>query len=250
LGALLPTDGIHTPEVSYTDDGVLTFKIGAGTSLPIDSLSDGYKSLVGMAVDIMQVMHSANYSSMLTAQGVVIIDELGNHFHPSWKMKIVSALREAFPKIQFIFSTHEPLCLRGLRDKEIAVLKRDRLGKVYALTNLPSITSLRVDQILTSEHFGLGTTVDPSLEAAIQLYEDLAKKLPRSEQEEAQFIALEKQLSDVRYLGNTRRERLLLKLIDAELDEQPSEETGVVDADEISEQALRRIRRVLDEFRR
>ncbi|MFP3560888.1 hypothetical protein SB861_61435, partial [Paraburkholderia sp. SIMBA_049] len=72
----------------------------------------------------------------------------------------------------------------------------------------------------------------------------------RSEQEEAQFIALEKQLSDVRYLGNTRRERLLLKLIDAELDEQPSEETGVVDADEISGQALRRIRRVLDEFRR
>lgn len=88
--------------------------------------------MLGMAADIMQVMYGV-YDSMESAQGVVLIDELGHHFHPAWRLRCVTALREAFPGIQFIYSTHDPLCLRGLAAGEVAVLKRDKQGNVYAL---------------------------------------------------------------------------------------------------------------------
>lgn len=214
LASLLPKDQELRLEKGSGGNGVQVV-IGNDPGRKVSELSDGYQSMLGMAVDIMEVMYGV-YDSMKSAQGIVLIDELGNHFHPAWRLQCVSALRNAFPQVQFIYSTHEPLCLRGLHEGEVAVLMRDRQRQIYALEELPPVDRLRVDQLLSSEHFGLRSTVDPAMEVRIKEYETLMAKAERSEDEEQTLKAAIDWLADARYLGATRRERLALQLIDNE----------------------------------
>lgn len=216
LHRLLPSD--HRLELVKDELGQgLRILLANDPERRISELSDGYQSMLGMAVDIMQVMFLA-YESMESAQGVVLIDELGNHFHPAWRLRCVSALRAAFPRVQFIFSTHDPLCLRGLLGGEVAVLRRNRLGQIYALEDLPPVHKFRVEQLLSSEHFGLSSTLDPRLEDSINEYEKLIANGERTDEEERRLNEVVNELTEAQYLGTSRRERMALQLLDNERD--------------------------------
>jgi hypothetical protein len=183
-----------------------------GEPVPLGQLSDGYQTVVALAIDVMSVM-LRRWKALEVAEGIVAVDELGAHLHPRWRMTIVENLRAAFPRVQFISSTHDPLCLRGLEDGEVVVLRRQD-GDINAVTDLPSVKGLRVDQLLTSEHFGLNSTVDPTLDRLFERYYDLRAQRGRTQTEEKEYASLEQQLEQYRVLGTTRRERLMLEAAD------------------------------------
>lgn len=134
-----------------------------GRVTPIDSLSEGYRSVFVMTVDIIRELldDSANLEK---AQALVLIDELETHLHPRWKMQVMTSLRKVFPRVQFVVTTHDPLCLRGMDDGEVMVLQRDQDGRIQTLENLPSVKGMTAEQLLTSDYFGLASTTDPSME--------------------------------------------------------------------------------------
>ncbi|MFO2234298.1 TIGR02646 family protein [Pseudomonas aeruginosa] len=211
LHKLLPKE--HQVQVVIARDGNLSLEVGGVPRRQLHELSDGYQCMLGMAVDIMQVL-SRSGAALDSAEGIVLIDELGNHFHPAWRLQCLPAMREAFPGAQIIYSTHDPLCLRGLKEGEVAVLRRDNLNHIYALENLPTVSKLRVEQLLTSEHFGMRSTVDPELETKIQAYEALLGRPERTPEEEQSLSELVAELTDTRYLGGSRRERMALQMLD------------------------------------
>lgn len=135
-------------------------------------LSDGFKSIVSLYMDIANTAMNLGFERAQDFNGIVIIDELGTHLHPRWRMNIVKSLRQLFPQTQFICSTHEPLCLRGLKDDEVRVLRRIK-GKVRFVEDLPPVSGLTAEQLLTSAHFGLSSTIDPEVEAEFEEYYDL-----------------------------------------------------------------------------
>jgi hypothetical protein len=183
-------------------------------SVTIEELSDGYQSMVALAVDMMAKLFALGWPAMEAAEGVVLLDELGAHLHPRWRMRVVSSLRTVFPRLQFLVTTHEPLCLRGLGEGEVAVLRRDEDENVEVLTDLPPIEGLRVDQLLTSEFFGLDSTIDPDLDAAFAEYYELkARPRPTIAQRE-RLGELETQLEGRHVMGDTERERLLVATAD------------------------------------
>ncbi|HHU0331268.1 TPA: AAA family ATPase [Klebsiella variicola] len=244
LASLMPQD--HQVTVILTPEtGAVSLQVGNVPGRKFDHLSDGYQSMLGMAVDIMKVLYRSG-STMESAEGVVIIDELGNHFHPAWRLQCLSALRAAFPRAQFIYSTHDPLCLRGLYAGEVTVLKRDRLGHIYALEDLPSVSRLRVEQLLSSEHFGLRSTADPQMEEDIHEYEELLGSPDRTADEDARLAELVQRLTDDRYLGATRRERLALQLLDTSgLEDVPVQPS--ISARELSEKTVSRLRFIMNQ---
>lgn len=185
------------------------------TFTPIERLSDGYQTIIGVGCDIMSVLLQADMPVEL-AEGIVLVDEIGNHLHPSWRMRIVPALKKAFPRVQFIVTTHEPLCLRGLDNNEVAVLRKED-GQVELLADLPPIKGLLVDQILSSQYFGMRSTVDPEFEESLERYYELVAKKQRTPAEEAELAELEPTMDRVRLIGNTPREQILFKTIDAYL---------------------------------
>jgi len=194
-----------------------------GRSTNIWHLSDGLQSTQTLACDIMSYL-LRYWDAIEVAEAIVLIDEIENHLHPKWKMQLVTMFRKAFPRVQFIVTTHDPLCLKGLHDGEVVVLKRNQNGKVRAVTNLPPVSSLRVDQLLTSEHFGLSSTVEPELENLYKEYYEILKMERRSEENRRRQIEIARKLQSLRQFGYTRRERLMLDAIDRFLSRSPETE--------------------------
>ncbi|WP_298514738.1 AAA family ATPase [uncultured Kordia sp.] len=164
-------------------------------------LSDGYQSVMALTTDILQLVMNF-WENPDEARGIVIIDEIGAHLHPQWKMRIVSSIRKAFKNMQFIASTHQPLCLRGLDDGEVILMRRDADRHVEVITELPNPKELRIGQILTSV-FGLSSTMDPELEAEFNRYFELRAMNSRSEEEKEEMSELEAQLKPDLLLGET-----------------------------------------------
>jgi uncharacterized protein (TIGR02646 family) len=183
--------------------------------LSLDQLSDGYKSVIALTVDIIRRLSPHFQGSVEAAQGIVLLDEVGAQLHPRWKMRIVRSLRQCFPRLQFIATTHDPLCLRGLRDGEVAVLRRNQRGQIFSEADLPPIEGLRVDQLLTSEYFGLSSTLDPQIEAEFEEFYELKAKRGPSVKDRRRIGELEQKLTAIDIPGATRRERMLLEAIDS-----------------------------------
>lgn len=148
-----------------------------GRPVPLERLSEGYRSVFVMIADIVRELHPF-YPVLEDAGAIVLIDEIETHLHPRWKMRVMSALRRALPNVQFIVTTHDPLCLRGMDDGEVVVLQRGPNGTVEMLEDLPSLKGMRADQLLTSDYFGLSSTVDPQGEIDMARYVAAMGDLP------------------------------------------------------------------------
>jgi uncharacterized protein (TIGR02646 family) len=138
-------------------------------------LSDGFQSVVSLAADIMKSLLE-RFPTMQEAEGIVLVDELDAHLHPAWKIQIVERLRRTFPRVSFMVSTHDPLCLKGLYEGEIVVLRRDGRNHISSIVDVPPVNDLRADQILTSPLFGLASTRGDEASFAIARYSDLRSR--------------------------------------------------------------------------
>lgn len=89
-----------------------------GQTLSIEQLSDGEKCILAMLGDLARRLALANPHSEtpLLGGGIVLIDEIELHMHPSWQRKIIPLLHETFPNIQFIITTHSPQVLGEIPD--------------------------------------------------------------------------------------------------------------------------------------
>lgn len=174
-------------------------------------LSDGYQSVVAMAVDII-IGVAERWPEIEHAEGVVLVDELEVHLHPVWKMRIVTLLRQVFPRMMFIATTHDPLCLRGLNPGEIVVFKRTDAGNIGTVIT-ESIAHLRADQLLTSPLFGLVGTREPSFTDKLREigreYDELFAKTTRTPEEEEQMLALRKQINEQTPSGESPESQLV-----------------------------------------
>jgi len=90
-------------------------------------LSDGYKTLLGLVIDLSMRMGLANphLDDPLSAEAVVMIDEVDLHLHPSWQRRVLADLLRTFSNTQFILTTHSPFIVEALNNH----LKRHRLGE-------------------------------------------------------------------------------------------------------------------------
>jgi uncharacterized protein (TIGR02646 family) len=160
---------------------------------PIRDLSDGYQSVLGLALDMMLNLSHATFD-MEGVEGVVLLDEIEVHLHPRWKIQIVSALRKLFPRVRFIATTHDPLCVQGLRKGELHIMTRQGEDKDVKIEQFDVPPGARADQILTGAWFGVPTTRDPETVAMMREHSALLQKKQKTLADELRFDYLDKQL--------------------------------------------------------
>ncbi|MBB6239953.1 uncharacterized protein (TIGR02646 family) [Pedobacter sp. AK013] len=212
--------------------------------LSIDDLSDGYQSVFYMAIDIMATIELEGLPFELS-EGMIIIDEIGAHLHPRWRMEVVGKLRRAFPKMRFVVSTHEPLCLRGMRAGETMVLQKSIDKKISLLTDLPDPSELRIDQILTSDFFGLNSTMDSQTEKHFSEYYQLLAKAENelSSAEIERLAELRKLVPKIRNLGDSERESIIYDVVDKLLAEKKAGDP-FRNVQEIKKEAFARLQKI------
>ena len=93
--------------------------------ISMEQLSDGEKNLIAMVGDIARRLSIANPDSQnpLEGEGVILIDEIDLHLHPSWQRLMIPQMSRMFPNCQFLVTTHSPQIISHTFPDNIFLLK-------------------------------------------------------------------------------------------------------------------------------
>jgi predicted ATP-binding protein involved in virulence len=154
----------------------LSMRVDKGkTSLRIEQLSDGEKCTLALIGDLARRLSLANPTSKnpLLGTGVVLIDEIELHMHPSWQREILAKLRKNFPNIQFIITTHSPQVLSEIDNSfNIFSLKIEKDELEY--TAIDSLTGWDSRYIL-EEYMGTSSINLGTKKLIESMYDDFQK---------------------------------------------------------------------------
>lgn len=129
--AVMDTLAKAAPGVSraWFDPGLRspTVLFNTGEAAPWRELSDGFHVFLALVADIARRAVILNEQdggdAAALAEGVVMIDEIDLHLHPRWQRGVLDGLRAAFPKLQFVVTTHSPQVLSSALNRQVRLLR-------------------------------------------------------------------------------------------------------------------------------
>ena len=175
----------------------------SGKEVRVDMLSDGEKCTLALLGDLAKRLVLANPKAEdpLNGSGIVLIDEVELHMHPSWQRRILRVLREVFPNIQFIVTTHSPQVLGEANDGYVIIsLGLDSDGYGIAETGIRRMDGYDSNMIL--EEF-----METSSESSIK--KDLVKSVNEAIRK-GEFEFAERKLEELKELAGSDDEEYIL----------------------------------------
>lgn len=134
--------------------GTLMIKLaGKDAATPFNNLPQGYNRMFSMVLDLASRSYLLNGNC--NPEGIVFIDEIELHLHPSVAISILQRLRRSFDRLQFIVSTHSPLVITNFNQQggaddyrlyqltcEDGVYDKKRVGDVFGLNYNEGLTTV------------------------------------------------------------------------------------------------------------
>jgi predicted ATP-binding protein involved in virulence len=199
-------------EIELTPTGIQVK--GLGYSTPLSSHADGYKATTTWVIDLIAWRMLFNRGLMPDSMtGIVLLDEIEQHLHPRWQRYIISRLHQQFPKLQFIATTHSPLCTAGTADfteEQCQLISLVRQRAIVEPERLALPRGLRADQILTSDAFELDDTRNPEIGEKVAQFRELFEKPRLNPTQRRRFNSLRRYIDErVPEAGQFEEERRL-----------------------------------------
>lgn len=123
---------ILDPRVEFSSVEAATFDVFVNNPqgrVPFEYLSSGFRAALAMLLGIIREIEVRRLKMLAREfDGVILIDELDLHLHPTWQRLIVRALKDAFPRTQFIVTTHSPHMIQNAERGEVIALINDDEG--------------------------------------------------------------------------------------------------------------------------
>lgn len=188
-------DGVTSEQVTIAD--------GRNTRLSVEEMSDGYRSILSLTLELLRLMFEAygadtalsgidQERGTVSLPGVVLIDEVDAHLHPLWQHRVGDWFVNSFPAIQFLVTTHSPIICRAAERGSVWLLPSPDSSEQPRRVVGDDLNRLIYGNILDAfgtEIFGEGVTRSPR---SVQRLERLARlnrrrlreRLSPSEQEE------------------------------------------------------------------
>ncbi|MFD4434163.1 AAA family ATPase, partial [Nocardia sp. NPDC058497] len=216
---LLP-DGMRVRKV---DSAGLWVTTPDGRELALKSLSDGYRTVAGLVLDLVKQLSTSfdvvRYTEVdgtvvILHEGVVLIDEVDVHLHVEWQKSIGFWMKEHFPEMQFIVTTHSPFVCQAADEGGLIRLSPAWVpgptAEVVTGEMFNRVVNGTVDEAVLTDLFGLDSTLsEASREARNRLADieaaavqrdlsaeeerdlrDLRSKLPTSQADRADQILM------------------------------------------------------------
>ena len=115
------------------NEGKLCIQTPNGEEYDFRKLPAGYKRLFNIVLDLAYRSYILSDRSTTNIPGLVIIDEIDLHLHPSLEQVVLQCFQETFQQIQFIVSTHSPLVLTDIETQN----SRNRVLKMTPACDAP-----------------------------------------------------------------------------------------------------------------
>ena len=113
----------------------ITFNFKDGRNIMFDTLPMGYKRIFSIVLDI--AYRSFILNETLESEGIVLIDEIELHLHPTLQQEVLTRLKKTFPNIQFIITTHSPLVISNFKvDRNNKIIKLIQEANDYSSEEL------------------------------------------------------------------------------------------------------------------
>ncbi len=151
--------GLRQGAIQLTKEG---FSINSfGENILWGASADGYRATITLILDMLGWFLLSRVDKHLEKLlcGIILVDEIEQHLHPELQRGIIARLHKVFPDIQFIATSHSPICAAGLADLDdrncsLQLLRTNGEGWVVN-EHLSTMRGWRYDQVLTSEAFGV-----------------------------------------------------------------------------------------------
>ena len=190
-------------DIDISPDSV-TFK-ERGSLVSFEQLSAGYRGVITIICDLIaRFGNTQEVEDISDFQGIVLIDEIEVHLHPKWKYNFMNKLREIFPLIQFIITTHSPTVILGASKDAI-------FYKIYKDDG-----EVQISNAMNNE----GYTQNSLISSPLFELESIASRFVEKDISNSDYVysKIHKQISERLKEDRDIDEDELMRLIDIELD--------------------------------
>jgi hypothetical protein len=186
--------------------------------VPLRQLGFGYQTVIAWMIDFASRMIERYPDSPdpLAEPAVVLVDEIDLHLHPLWQRRLIGYLSERFSNTQFIATAHSPLIVQAATSANLVVLRRD--GDHVVIDNdVATIRNWRIDQVLTSDLFGLPSARPPELDELLDRRQALLTKARLTKADQRELADLEAKIG-VLPVGETLEQARRMALIEESIE--------------------------------
>ncbi len=199
-----------------------------GKKIPLGALGDGYYSTINWIIDMIgwKALYEGSkpgklsIDNILNISGIILLDEIEQHLHPKWQKSIIKLLKDKFPNLQFIVTTHSPLAVIGtteLDDDDCSIVVLEQKDNFVENRIASPPRRKRVDQVLTSYMFDLYTASDDAIKHDIEKYQHLYQ-IERTKEEEKEMQLIIQKLDEQLDSAETELEKLVEVAVQQTLD--------------------------------
>jgi hypothetical protein len=150
-----------------------------GRRVRLEGWADGYRLTFAWLLDLYGwAMRADRITLDGGIDGILLIDEIEQHLHPSMQTGILPRLSEILPDLQIIATTHSPLVALGAAPEELVSLRRDEHGSVIAEPSVPDFSEYSAEDMLVDDRLFDTDAYGPETSEKLDRYRDLVKIPP------------------------------------------------------------------------
>ncbi len=145
-------------------------------------------------------------------EALFLLDEPDTHLNPVWGIQYLDFIDQVVGErktSQIVMATHNPLVISSLERRQVRIMERDDdTGEIIAYTPEERPRGMGVASILTSDLFGLRSSLDLPTQRLMDQRRELAAQETLSEEERAELTRLNRQLKDIDFSISTVQDPL------------------------------------------
>jgi hypothetical protein len=168
-----------------------------GPTVSLDAWADGYRVTFTWLLDFFGwALRAGAIDEDGTIRGILLIDEVDQHLHPSMQAQVLPRLSELLPEVQIIATTHSPLVALGAAPAELVALHRLPSGEVVTAP-APDFRLYSAEDMLTDDRLFATAPYSEEVNQKTERYRELVD-IPapsRRVREQRELHALARELS-------------------------------------------------------
>jgi len=177
--------------------GVVVTGRTVGGRVPLEGWADGYRLTFNWILDLYAwALRAGSLDEEGHVEGILLIDEIEQHLHPSMQAEILPRLSELFPKMQIFATTHSPLVALDASPDELVVLRREG-DQIVAEENVPNFFGYSVEDMLADPRLFDSEVYGTDVREKLTAYRELAA-IPKEERDSEQRQRLRGLATEIR----------------------------------------------------
>jgi hypothetical protein len=147
-----------------------------GKDIPLEGWADGYRLTFNWLIDLYGWALRSRDGLLPEGhiEGIVLIDEVEQHLHPSLQAEILPRLMELLPHVQLFATTHSPLVALGASPDDVIALHREG-HEIVKEELVPDFSGYSAEDMLVDERlFDTPNVYSPDTNRKLAEYYELA----------------------------------------------------------------------------